>query len=153
MSITEERAWSLIREIRRARDVGLNTTTITQEEARDLRISRSPGEGDCEVALWALELAITAQAEIRGWQVGLIPIAGNVRAAFEQIERLRALTTITDSMVEKAAEVLVYTMGQESDGACWISEWEGWTVIDGTFDIPSAVRAALEAALNPGDEA
>ena len=149
MSITEERAWFLIREIRRARDVGLNTTTITQEEARDLRISRLPGGGDCEVALWALELAITAQAEIRGWQVGLIPIAGNVRAAFEQIERLRALTTITDNMVEKAAEALVYTMGQESDEACWISEWEGWTVIDGTFDMPRAVRAALAAALNP----
>lgn len=90
MSITEERAQFLIRETRRARDRGRNTTTITQEEARDLRISRIPGEGDCEVALWALELAITAQAEIRGWQVGLIPIAGNVRAAFEQIERLRA---------------------------------------------------------------
>ena len=89
MSITEERAWFLVREIRRARDRGLNTTTITQEEARDLRISRLSGEGDCEVALWALELAITAQAEIRGWQVGLIPIARNVRAAFEQIERLR----------------------------------------------------------------
>lgn len=70
-------------------------------------------------------------------------------AAMDEIERLRALTTITDHMVEKAAEALVYTMGQESDGACWISEWEGRTVIDGTFDMPSAVRAALEAALNP----
>lgn len=70
-------------------------------------------------------------------------------AALDEIERLRALTTITDNMVEKAAEALVYNMGQESDEACWISEWEGWTVIDGTFDMPSAVRAALEAALNP----
>lgn len=89
MSITEERAQFLIRETRRARDRGRNTTTITQEEARDLRITRLPGSGDCEVALWALELAITAQAELRGWQIGLIPIAENVRAAFEQIERLR----------------------------------------------------------------
>ena len=69
--------------------------------------------------------------------------------ALDEIERLRALTTITDNMVEKAAEALVYTMGQESDGSCWISEWQGWTVVDGTYDMPSAVRAALEAALNP----
>lgn len=69
--------------------------------------------------------------------------------ALDEIERLRALTTITDNMVEKAAEALVYTMGQESDEACWISEWGGWTVIDGTFDMPSAVRAAVEAAFNP----
>ena len=69
--------------------------------------------------------------------------------ALDEIERLRALTTITNDMVERAAEALFYTMGQESDGACWISEWEGRTVIDGTFDMPSAVSAALEAALNP----
>ena len=66
-----------------------------------------------------------------------------------EVERLRALTTITDDMVERAEEALVYTMGQESDGADWISEWQGWTVVDGTYDMPSAVRAALEAALNP----
>lgn len=69
--------------------------------------------------------------------------------ALDEIERLRSLTTITDDKVERGAEALFYTMGQESDGACWISEWEGRTVIDGTFDMPSAVRAALEAALNP----
>ena len=73
----------------------------------------------------------------------------DIADALDEIERLRALTTITDNMVEKAAEALVYTMGQESDEACWISEWEGWTVIDGTFDMYRAVRAALEAALNP----
>lgn len=116
MSITEERAWYLIREIRRARDVGLNTTTITQEEARDLRISRSPGEGDCEVALWALELAITAQAELRGWQVGLIPIAGNVRAAFEQIERLRAHN---EALSKKLAEAR-----KQASDAAWALDYD-----------------------------
>ena len=149
MSITEERAWSLIREIRRARDVGLNTTTITQEEARDLRISRSPGEGDCEVALWALELAITAQAEIRGWQVGLIPIAGNVRAAFEQIERLRALTTITDDMVKRAGEALYENFEAQSPHWNYTNgDFQGAT-LDGGYDFETALRAALEAALNP----
>ena len=69
--------------------------------------------------------------------------------ALDEIERLRALTTITDDMVERAEEALVYTMGQESDGADWISEWQGWTVVDGTYDMPNAVRTALEAALNP----
>ena len=69
-------------------------------------------------------------------------------AALDEIERLRALTTVTDDMVEKATEALVYAMGQEPDDACWISEWERWTVIDGTFDMSRAVRAALEATLN-----
>ena len=76
-------------------------------------------------------------------------VAGTLGEALDEIERLRALTTITDNMVERAADALVYTMGQESDGACWISEGKVWTVLDGTFDMPSAVRAALEAALNP----
>ena len=80
---------------------------------------------------------------------GLRKVVQALGETLDEIERLRALTTITDNMVEKAAEALVYTMGQESDEACWISEWEGWTVLDGTFDMSSAVRAALEAALNP----
>ena len=92
-----------------------------------------------------------------GWDDGLDDpmqeVVANAHAdladALDEIERLRALTTITDDMVEKAAEALVYTMGQESDGADWISEWQGWTVVDGTYDMPSAIRAALEAALNP----
>ena len=45
-------------------------------------------------------------------------------AALDEIERLRSPTTITDDMVERGAEALFYTMCQESDGACWISEWD-----------------------------
>ena len=143
MSITEERAWALIREARRARDKGFNSMTITQREARALRISRLPGDGDCTVALWAVELAITAQAERTGWQIGLLPIEGNVRAAFEQIERLRALTTITDDMVRKAAEALgdsvSLTLGAESLA----------TNPDTVGVLHDDARAILEAALNP----
>lgn len=156
MSITEKRAVELARESRAAFARGVNTMVLPQSEARGLRISRLPGDDDCEVAVWAVNLALAALAERHGWALGRIRMANAVRAAFEQIERLRteierlrALTTITDDMVERAAEALFYTMGQESDGACWISEWEGWTVIDGTFDMPSAMRAALEAALTP----
>lgn len=149
MSITEERAGFLIREIRRARDVGLNTTTITQEEARDLRISRLPGGGDCEVALWALELAITAQAEIRGWQVGLIPIAGNVRAAFEQIERLRALTTITDDKVKRAASAAYENLATQDPQWNEVHGDTEFATLDGSFHFLETMHAALEATLNP----
>lgn len=94
-----------------------------------------------------------------GWDDGLDEpmqeVVANAHAdladALDEIERLRALTTITDDMVARAEEALVYTMGQESYGADWISEWEGWTVVDGTYDMPSAVRAALDAALGTGE--
>ena len=65
-------------------------------------------------------------------------------AALDEIERLRALTTITDNMVERAAAALWENYPGELP---W--EWALANDADQVRFFRSDARAALEAALNP----
>lgn len=72
--------------------------------------------------------------------------------ALDEIERLRALTTITDDMVERAAETLATAMHATCETG-WMSGRLSDYTIDGHYDMLTATRAALVAALNPKEEA
>ena len=68
--------------------------------------------------------------------------------ALDEIERLRALTTITDDMVKRAGEALYENFEAQSPHWNYTNgDFQGAT-LDGGYDFETALRAALEAALN-----
>ena len=73
--------------------------------------------------------------------------------ALDEIERLRALTTINDNMVEKACQVYTDDPYRPAKGTLRTT-WETLVQVSpqAADDRRSAIRAALEAALNPKEE-
>lgn len=70
--------------------------------------------------------------------------------ALDEIERLRALTTITDNMVERAAREIYGPARWDSDIFFERSPNSYWPhLAQGIYDARDKARATLESALNP----
>lgn len=72
--------------------------------------------------------------------------------ALDEIERLRALTTISDDMVEQARDAFAHE--GETQARMGLRHEKGeWLFVSGTeADADECFRAALEAALNPKED-
>lgn len=89
-------------------------------------------------------------AEARTVSSSLRTLAITLADALDEIERLRALTTITDVMVERACQVYSDDPYRPAKGTLRIA-WETLVQVSpqAADDRRSAMRDALEAALTP----
>lgn len=89
-----------------------------------------------------------------GWAVAYLADAlDEIERLRAENERLCALTTITDDMVKRAGEALYENFEAQSPHWNYTNgDFQGAT-LDGGYDFETALRAALEAALNTKEEA
>lgn len=76
----------------------------------------------------------------------------DLAAALDEIERLRALVTVTDDKVKRAADAAYENLANQDPRWNEVHGDTEFATIDGSFHFLDTIRAALEAALNPGED-